>query len=1085
MKRFVISLATALLLGVFSFTNAIAQDAGDYRSAASGAWSDVAVWSVYDGSSWVAATAAPTGSEQISIAGHTITVDGTVSISGTAVVEADGQLAVGEGTLAFLDGGTYEHARDSGSVPLATWGEGSTFLLTGTSTQAPGNRSQSFHHVTLNTPELASNRDLSWNDVTIGGDVRVVSTGSNRWQLSSAGGGETRSFTILGDVILESGQLAVQGTGNAQTTFEVHHYGDVIATSGNFSLARGSQGNGSGTTTWYLYGGDLSLSNVTTQNSNPTAGQAKFVFAGDAPQTLSFDNVTYASSGFHFEAAEGATLNVSDGFEVNGLVTNRGTISPLGALYFTGNGVYDHARNGGSVPSATWQEGSTARFTGIAGDAPGNRGQDYYHLVLDTPNLSANRDLALDGNTIHGDLHIVTTGSSRWQLVGGASGTVTILGDVIMEAGQFAVQGTGNPSEVVVDHYGDIVVTGGNFAVSRGSQGNGAGSTRWNLHEGSFSMTGATTQNSNPIGAAFVFAAEGEQELALDNVTYAGGGLPITVAAGSTLSVTGDAIGGNGAFVVEDEGTLATAHPNGIDGVVSTTGSVTFAPTAGLRFTGLELQTVGSLMPDSLGVLTIANPAGVVLADTSYAQTLHVAAEAVLLLDETGSLSVGGGSVDGRVENEGELAAESALAFGGESVYDHRRDGGSVPSGEWGEGSVVRFTGVVAQAPGNRNQSYHHLVFDTPEQLSNLNMGFDEVTIGGDIHVISSGTGRWYLTSASAQGSTHLTILGDVIVEGGEFSVHGTGNALTTFTVDHYGDVIVTGGNFSIARGSQSSGENSGTTTWTLHEGNFEMAGARSQNSNIGNATFVFAKEGTQYLTLGDENTLDHLPIRVLDGTTLDLGESEVGGNDQFTLEAGALLATAHVDGLAGALATTGEIDIEEAAGFVFNGTEAQVTSALLPVVVNELWIDNEAGVELSQETTINGVLRLQAGVFDNTIPFELGEGGSISYEGGSLLFPVSSEEIEGAVVEFRLHPSYPNPSLGQATIRYDLSESVPVRITVYDLVGRCVSVLVDEMRGAGSHVVEWDASGLASGVYLYRISAGDFTAVQRLTLAR
>jgi hypothetical protein len=155
----------------------------------------------------------------------------------------------------------------------------------------------------------------------------------------------------MGDVIIEAGQFAVQGTGNALTTFEVHHYGNVTVTGGNFSLARGSQGSGSGSTTWFMHEGDFVMSGATTQNSNPTPGQAKVVFMADGTQSLSFDEVTYGGGGFHFEVAETATLEISDGFMANGLVVNRGAISPLGALTFTASGVYDHARNGGEIPT--------------------------------------------------------------------------------------------------------------------------------------------------------------------------------------------------------------------------------------------------------------------------------------------------------------------------------------------------------------------------------------------------------------------------------------------------------------------------------------------------------------------------------------------------------------------------------------------------------------------------------------------------------------------------------------------------------------------------------------------------------------
>lgn len=1085
MRQSVTVLTALLLIWMAAGAAVSAQTAGDYRSATDGNWNDASTWQTFDGSAWVDASSAPDGSEHITVAGEdTVVVDVAVQVSGYVLVEEAGHLTVGDGSVTFADGSTYEHARDAGSVPVGEWQTGSTFLLTGTVQDAPGNRNQDFHHVTFNTPELGRNRDMGWNDVTIGGDVLVLSTGANRWQMSSVAAQDTASFTIMGDVVVEDGQFAVQGTGTAMTHFQVHHYGDVLVTGGNFSLARGSQGSGTGTTTWYLYEGDFSLANATTQNSNPEPGHANLVFAADSTQQLSFDNVTYAGGQFNFEVEETATVEVSDGFLANGLVVNRGAITPLGDLTFDSGSVYDHARDGGDVPSATWNEGSTALFSGITGSAPGNRGQDYHDLVLNTPDLTSNRDLSLDGNTISGDIHVISTGSARWQLVGGSSGTVTIMGDVIVEDGQFASQGTSSETEVVIDHYGDVVVTGGNFAISRGSQGGetGTGSTRWYLHEGNLSISNATTQNSNPWRATFVFAGEGDQNLELTEVNYGGGGLPVTIADGATLHITGEPFGGNGAFVVESGGTLATAHPEGIDGVVQTTGDVNFDPLAGFAFTGTEAQVFGTMLPDSVGALWIGNAEGVTASDTVYSFALTVDAGALLAIDSTGSISVDGGTVEGSVVNEGELTVENVLEFGGEATYEHARDGGSMPSGVWAEGSTVLITGTVSNAPGNRNQDFHHVTFNTPDQLSNLNMSFDENTIGGDIRVIDTGSARWYLTSASTQDSAHVTLMGDVLVEGGQFSVQGTGNAETVFTVDHYGDIIVTGGNFSIARGSQGSG--SGSTTWTLHEGDFRMSNAQTQNSNSDGATFVFAGEEHQ-LELGEENTIDNLPIVVSSGTTLDVGESEIGGSGRFTLEEDGTLAVAHADGVAGVVQTTGDVTLDEGASYVFNGTAEQVTSTLMPEVVNDLVINNEAGVTLSQETTINGVLRLQAGVFDNTIPFTLGEEASISEEGGSLLIGVSTEQLAEIPTEFQLHQNYPNPFNPSTTIRYDVRDAARVQIAVYDVTGRKVAELVNSQHAPGAYQIEWSPSGLASGVYLYRIDAGDFSAVRTLTLMK
>lgn len=1074
------------LVGMFISMNVFGQDAGDYRSAATGNWNDASTWEIFDGTDWEAALNPPTGTETIHVWGEdTVTVVSAVSISGYVKVEGDGHLTVDSdtGTMEFGDGSTYEHARDGGSVPIATWETGSTFFITGSVGSAPGNRNQSYYHVVFETDSLLSNLNMDLDDAIIGGDVTVISTGSARWYLTSASAGDSTNVTIMGDVIVQDGQFAVQGTGNALTGFFVHHYGNIIVTGGNFSIARGSQGNGSGTTVWYLHDGDFSMANATTQNSNPT--NARFVFANNGTQQLTFDNVNYAGGGTNIEVADTTVLEITEDFFVRGSFVNKGEVTPAGTFTVGEQGTYEHARNGGSIPTAVWEEGSTALFTGITSSAPSNRGQDYYNLILNTPDLGSNLNLDMSGNTISGDIHVISTGSGRWQFFGGNSDTVTVMGDVIMEAGQFTTQGTGSATDVVVHHYGDIVVTGGNFAISRGSQASGTGTTTWFLYEGDFSLTDARTENSNPTSsnAKFMFAKDGIQQLTLSNVDYGPRGLPIEIASGTTLDMGMTVLEGAGPFTITDGGVLATAQPDGIDGALLNTGDITFASGAGFMFNGTETQVPGTMLPDSIGALIIANPEGVAFNDTLWSTELHIASEAIMLVDTIGNVSVNAGTVDGTIVTIGSINAEESLVFGDGSVYNHARDGGSVPNGVWNEGSTFLLTGIVGSAPGNRNQNFYNVTFNTPDQISNLNMGFDEVTISGDIHVISTGTARWYLTSASAGDSTVVTLMGDVIVEDGQFSVQGTGNALTVFDVHHYGNIEVTGGNFSIARGSQ--GDGSGSTRWYLYEGDFSMENATTQNSNQTNAWFVFDSENTQYLILGEGNTINSLPIEVVNGTTLDFGTSELGGNGIFILNEDATLATGHEDGIAGTIQTTGDVTFDENANYTFNGTVEQVTSELMPVIVNNLTIDNEAGVELSQETTINGILLLANGEFDNTISFILGPDAEIVYENGTLRFPVSVEQQIGLPTEFAMTQNYPNPFNPSTTIRFDVPEQTFVTLKIYDITGREVAELVSDEFSPGIYTVEWNAQGVASGVYYYRITAGEFTQVRSLVFMK
>ena len=83
------------------------------------------------------------------------------------------------------------------------------------------------------------------------------------------------------------------------------------------------------------------------------------------------------------------------------------------------------------------------------------------------------------------------------------------------------------------------------------------------------------------------------------------------------------------------------------------------------------------------------------------------------------------------------------------------------------------------------------------------------------------------------------------------------------------------------------------------------------------------------------------------------------------------------------------------------------------------------------------------------------------------------------------LMQSYPNPFNSSVTISFDLSRPSEVRLSVYDILGRAVAVLVNERKNAGSHEVKFDAARLSSGMYLYRLQAGDFAQTKRCLLLK
>ena len=85
----------------------------------------------------------------------------------------------------------------------------------------------------------------------------------------------------------------------------------------------------------------------------------------------------------------------------------------------------------------------------------------------------------------------------------------------------------------------------------------------------------------------------------------------------------------------------------------------------------------------------------------------------------------------------------------------------------------------------------------------------------------------------------------------------------------------------------------------------------------------------------------------------------------------------------------------------------------------------------------------------------------------------------------YRLHQNYPNPFNPSTRISFDLPVRSDIKLSVFDMLGQEVATLANGSFEAGSHTVQFDASNLTSGMYLYRLSAGSFTATGKMSLVR
>ncbi|MCZ7613074.1 MAG: T9SS type A sorting domain-containing protein [Ignavibacteriaceae bacterium] len=114
-----------------------------------------------------------------------------------------------------------------------------------------------------------------------------------------------------------------------------------------------------------------------------------------------------------------------------------------------------------------------------------------------------------------------------------------------------------------------------------------------------------------------------------------------------------------------------------------------------------------------------------------------------------------------------------------------------------------------------------------------------------------------------------------------------------------------------------------------------------------------------------------------------------------------------------------------------------------------------------------------------------------IDYD-GTFEYSQIVEVVIPFVNEFSLSQNYPNPFNPSTKIKYEIPASLNpskggtlVQLIVYDILGREIAVLVNEEKHPGNYEIEFDGSNLSSGIYLYRLTAGGFSATKKLVLLK
>jgi hypothetical protein len=95
----------------------------------------------------------------------------------------------------------------------------------------------------------------------------------------------------------------------------------------------------------------------------------------------------------------------------------------------------------------------------------------------------------------------------------------------------------------------------------------------------------------------------------------------------------------------------------------------------------------------------------------------------------------------------------------------------------------------------------------------------------------------------------------------------------------------------------------------------------------------------------------------------------------------------------------------------------------------------------------------------------------------------IASEQLN--TLSFNLQQNFPNPFNPTTTINYSLAKEGHVKLIIYDAIGSQVAIIVDEYRPAGNYSIRFNGNNLASGIYLYRLESGNYSAAKKFVLMK
>ncbi|HQT91598.1 MAG TPA: T9SS type A sorting domain-containing protein, partial [Candidatus Kryptobacter bacterium] len=234
---------------------------------------------------------------------------------------------------------------------------------------------------------------------------------------------------------------------------------------------------------------------------------------------------------------------------------------------------------------------------------------------------------------------------------------------------------------------------------------------------------------------------------------------------------------------------------------------------------------------------------------------------------------------------------------------------------------------------------------------------------------------------------------------------------------------------------------------------------------------FLSTDNGTSWTTVNNGLTDTHVQALAVSGSNIFAGTSggvflSTNNGTSWTAASNGLGSFPWVD----AFAVSGT---NLFAGSYFNGV-------FLSTDNGSSWSRVNSGLT---DTTVTALAVNDSNIFASTSGSS--ENAGVWRRPLSEMITAVTESHVSSPANFSLGQNYPNPFNPTTVISYQLSAVSHVTLKVYDVLGREVGTLVNQKEGAGTYSVTFDGSRLPSGVYFYRITAGNFVDIKKLVLLK